>query len=156
RRGDRTDSRHAPRQPLSLFYRVPTTFLPPRTKRVAEDVVGHAASLSDAGGLVELPVDAEVDPALAVLLFGLRERREPPRQERPQHAVAAARDAVQLVRHEGEGNVVGLVKVAERFEECPAEARVSGRISRKRRREVAAVLVAGGRTERRERGVALG
>ena len=57
-----------------------------RPERVREHVVGHAPALRDALGLVERPVDAEVDAALAVLLLGLRERREAAR-----HAAAARR-----------------------------------------------------------------
>src|SRR4051812_5647754 len=39
-----------------------------------EDIVGHTATLRDPLGLVEGPVDAQVDPTLAVLLLGGRER----------------------------------------------------------------------------------
>ena len=49
---------------------------PARLERVAEDVSGDAPALGDALGLVERPVDAEVDAALAVLLLRLRERCE--------------------------------------------------------------------------------
>src|SRR5206468_11167671 len=49
---------------------------PHRHKRVLEHVVRHTPALSDARGLVERPVDAEVDSALPVLFFGLRKRGE--------------------------------------------------------------------------------
>ena len=58
-----------------------------RLEGVVEHVVGDAAALGDALGLVERPVDAEVDAALAVLLLGLRERGEAAREERPHVAV---------------------------------------------------------------------
>ena len=38
---------------------------------VVEDVVGDVAALGNGRGLVELPVDAEINPALAVFLFCL-------------------------------------------------------------------------------------
>ena len=44
-----------------------------RQERMVEDMVGHAAALGDAFALVEEPVDAEIDPALAVLFLGLRQ-----------------------------------------------------------------------------------
>ena len=45
--------------------------LSPPLVQVVEDVVADLAALCDAGRLVERPVDAEVDPTLAVLLLGL-------------------------------------------------------------------------------------
>jgi hypothetical protein len=47
--------------------------LMPRLHGVLEHVVGHAAALCDALGLVENPVDAQIDAALPVLFLRLRE-----------------------------------------------------------------------------------
>ena len=47
---------------------------------LAYDVVGDAPALRDALGLVERPVDAEIDAALAVLFLRLRQRCEAARQ----------------------------------------------------------------------------
>ena len=43
-----------------------------REKGVVEDVVCYPPALGDARGLVEVPVDAEINAALTVLLFSLR------------------------------------------------------------------------------------
>src|SRR6185503_9890993 len=86
---------------------VPAARLGSGLERVGEHVVGHAPALPDALGLVERPVDAEVDAALAVLLLGLGQGREAARQERPHLAVVAHRLAVELVGREREGDVVG-------------------------------------------------
>jgi hypothetical protein len=45
-----------------------------RYESVLEDVLRYAPALGDPFGLVERPVDAEVDPALAVFFFSLGER----------------------------------------------------------------------------------
>ena len=109
-----------------------------RKEGVAEHVVGDAPALGDALGLVERPVDAEVDAALAVLLLGLRERAEAAREQRPHVALVVERHAVELVGHEGERDVVGAVEVAQRLEQRAAEAGVARGIGREGRREVRA------------------
>src|SRR5688572_16750506 len=58
-----------------------------RAESVVENVVRDAPALRDAGRLVERPVDAEIDAALAILLLSLRKGRERPRQIRPNLAV---------------------------------------------------------------------
>lgn len=45
-------------------------------KGVVEDVVGDVAALGDGCCLVELPMDSEINPALAVFFFGLGESGE--------------------------------------------------------------------------------
>ena len=47
-------------------------FLADRREGVVEDVVGYVAALGDRLGFVERPVDAEINPALAVFFFRLR------------------------------------------------------------------------------------
>jgi hypothetical protein len=42
-----------------------------RKESVREHVVGHLATLRNSCGAVEPPINAEVDPALAVFLLGL-------------------------------------------------------------------------------------
>ena len=44
-----------------------------RREGVIEDVVGHVPALGDALRFVERPVNAEINPALAVFFFRLRE-----------------------------------------------------------------------------------
>jgi hypothetical protein len=43
-----------------------------RTKGVVEDVVCYSPALGDTRGLIEVPMDAEINAALAIFLFGLR------------------------------------------------------------------------------------
>lgn len=47
--------------------------LMPRLHGMLEHVVGHAAALRDALGLIENPVDTEIDAALPILFLRLRE-----------------------------------------------------------------------------------
>ena len=52
-----------------------------RPERVAGDEARDLPALRDPLALVERPVDAEVDAALAVFFLRLRERREAPRMQ---------------------------------------------------------------------------
>src|SRR5918992_4674713 len=121
-----------------------------RHKRVLEHVIRHAPALGDTCDLVERPMDTEVDAALAVLFLGLGERREAARDKWAHVPLVIPRHAVELVRHEGEGDVVGPVKVAQGLEEGAPEPGMSGRVAWEGRREVRLVEVAGLRAERRE------
>ena len=112
--------------------------LPP-AEGICEYIVRDAITLSDPLRLVERPVDAEIDAALAVLLLGLR-------QATRSCAAAAAGRCPSLSRvtplnssdDEREGDVVGAVEVAQRLEQRAAEAGVARRIGGERRREVRA------------------
>src|SRR3981081_4289658 len=72
-----------------------------------EHVVCHVGPHPDAVHLVEVPVDAEVNPALAVLFHRLAEAREVPLDDRAHVAVLVAGVAVELVGTDGEAAVVG-------------------------------------------------
>lgn len=76
---------------------------------VPKHLVGDASALRDALRLVERPIDAEVDPALAVFLFGLGQRREAARKEWPYDTLIVFGLAVELVRHERERDAIGPV-----------------------------------------------
>lgn len=102
---------------------VPSTML--RHEHIIEHVVPHPPAQDDRLRLVERPVDAEVDSALAVLFFSLGERREAAREEWPHVAIVAPRDSVKLVRDEGEGDVVGPVESAQGLKESGAESSVA-------------------------------
>src|SRR5206468_7619259 len=95
-------------------------------------------------------MDTEVDSALAILFLGLGERREAARDERTHVPVVVPRHPIELVRHEGEGDVVGPVEVAQGLEEGAPEPSMPGRICREGRRVVWPVEVAGWRAERRK------
>ena len=43
-----------------------------RTKGVVEDVICNFLALSNARGLIEVPMDAEINAALAIFFFRLR------------------------------------------------------------------------------------
>lgn len=43
-----------------------------RPKSVIEDVIGYMSTLTDRGGLVEVPMDPEINSALTIFFFGLR------------------------------------------------------------------------------------
>src|SRR6267378_3274857 len=72
-----------------------------RSQDVLEYVVGHEAALRDSLGLVEQPVDAEIDAALTVFLLRLREGGEAAFHDRPYVAGVITRHAVEFVRDEG-------------------------------------------------------
>ena len=88
-----------------------------RLEGVAHHEVGHGAPLFDAPRAVEVPVDTEVDAAAAVFDLGLRQRRERARRQRPHLARVVARDAVELVGDEREGDGVGAIEPAQRLEQ---------------------------------------
>jgi len=124
-----------------------------RHEGVIENVVRDASTLRDSLRLVERPVDAEIDAALAVLLFGLRQRPEAARHERPHVALVVDRHPVELVRDEREGDAIGPVEASQDLKQRASEAGVAGGIRGERRREVRSGQVAGGRAQRRERGI---
>src|SRR5437667_6921898 len=107
-----------------------------RQEGALEHGICHASAQGDAVRLVERPVDPEVDPALAVLLFGLGQRREAARTERSHEALMVLCHAVELVRHEGERDAVGPVEPAQCLEGGAAESGMAGRAGWKGRREV--------------------
>src|SRR5262249_34803855 len=78
---------------------------------VGEHVIGTVAALFDAFVLVEDPVNPQVNAALAVLFLGLGQRLEAAGQEWPDGSVIAPGNTVELIRHEGEGDLVGPVEV---------------------------------------------
>ena len=59
----------------------------PRLHRMLEHVVGHAVALRDSFRRVERPVDTEIDTALAVFLFRLRQGGEAALHDRPREAI---------------------------------------------------------------------
>jgi len=91
---------------------------------MVEDMVGHAPPLGNAFALVEAPVNAEIDPALAVFFLGLRQRFETPRRQRPDVSVIVERHAVELVGDERERNRVRAEEVTQALEELSSECRV--------------------------------
>jgi len=103
----------------------------------------------DTFGLVEGPVDAEINPALTILLLGLGERREAAREARAHASLVVPRHPVKLIRHEAEGDAVGAVEAAQDLEDRASERGVPGGVGRERRREVHAAAIAGLRAERR-------
>src|SRR5262249_15864118 len=112
-----------------------------RPQEMGEDVVGHLGALLDAPDLVEAPVDAEVDAALAVLLGGLAEAVEGARHHRADVAGLVAGGAVGFVPSGGE-------EVGEKGEGGGAKGGMARGVSRKGRGEVGAAAVVVGRSQR--------
>src|SRR5439155_2427930 len=81
------------------------------------------------------------------------ERREAARKERTHVTIVISRDSVQLVRYEGEGDVVSPIKPAQGLENGPPEAGVARGVGRERRRKVRPLEVAGRCAQRRPRRV---
>src|SRR5690606_9555333 len=98
--------------------------------------------------LVERPVDAEIDPALSVLLLRFREGMEVANDVRADVPLIVPCDAVELIRDEVEGDGVGSVVLAQELEERAAHSAVTRGIGRERRREVRSAGVAGRSAER--------
>src|SRR5262249_40015098 len=110
-----------------------------RQKGMLKDVIGNVASLQDALRLVEVPVNAQVNPALPVLLLRLSQRGKAARLKRAHVPVVIIGDAIELVGNQCKRDCIGTEKVAKRFEQRAAESSMPGRIRRKRRREIGAL-----------------
>ena len=117
---------------------------------VIVNIIRHAPALRDPFGFVEGPVNPEINPALAVLFFRLRESRETSRHIRAHMAGVIFCDSVELVGDEGKTEAIGSVEAAENLEDSAAKSGVTGRIRRERRSKVWALQVAGWRAERLE------
>src|SRR5437879_6065140 len=85
-------------------------------EHVVEDIVADAPAQRDAFRFVEPPVDAQIDSALAVLIFSLGKRRETAREQRAKVSAAVAGDSIKLIRHEGEGDIIPPIKSAQCLE----------------------------------------
>src|SRR6185295_17992001 len=96
-----------------------------RQKGVAHHVARDPAALRNPLSLVERPMNAEIDSALAILLLRLRERGEMPRLQRPHITIRSARHAVELVRDKRERDVIAAVEPAEHLEQGTAEPGVT-------------------------------
>src|SRR2546430_17635656 len=95
-----------------------------RREGVVEDVVGDAAALGDGLGFVERPVDAEINPALAVFFFGLGEIGEAARHVGTRVAGVVFGHAVEFVGDKRERDVVAPEKSAEGLEKRAAKSAV--------------------------------
>jgi hypothetical protein len=84
---------------------------------MVEDVVCHPFSLPDACSLVEVPMDAKINAALAILVFSLRQGRKAARHVRANIALVIFGHAIEFIRSKGEANVIGPIKATDRFEE---------------------------------------
>jgi len=112
------------------------------------------STLTDAGGLIEVPVDAEIDAALPIFIFGLRQTRKTARHVGSNIAVVVFSYAIEFIGNESEADVIRSVKTAKRFKYGAAESRVAGRISGEGRRKIWDIQITGRRAERSEARVA--
>src|SRR3954468_11688614 len=103
-----------------------------------EDIIRDRLALSDPLHLVEAPVDAQVDAALAVLLHRLAEAPEGARTQGPDGAIRVAIDAVELVGGDGERDPVSAVEPPQRLEQGRAEGGMPRGVGGERRGEAGA------------------
>src|SRR5262249_31124566 len=103
---------------------------------VGKDVIGHAVARADALDRVEVPVNAQVDPALGVFDLGLGQAVKRSRHNGPNPSVGAPGGTVELVRSEGESNIVLAVEATKDLERGAAKGGVARRVGREGRREV--------------------
>ena len=125
-----------------------------RPKSVIEDVIGYMSTLTDAGGLIEVPVDAEIDAALPIFIFGLRQTRKTAWHVGSNIAVVVFSYAIEFIGNESEADVIRSVKTAKRFKYGAAESRVAGRISGEGRSKIRAIQITGRRAQRGKRRIA--
>src|ERR1700736_2858017 len=119
-------------------------FADPR-EGVVEDIVGDVAALGDPLGFVERPVDTEINPALAVFFFRLREIGEAARHVGTHITGVVFGHAVEFVGDKSERDVVGAKKSPHSLEKRAAKSGVPGRISREGWREIGTREIARGR-----------
>src|SRR5882724_13621271 len=86
-----------------------------RTKGVVEDVVCYSPALGDTCGLVEVPVDAEINPALTIFLFGVRQGRKAARHVGTDISVVIFGHAVELIGNESKADIIRSIKTAQRL-----------------------------------------
>ena len=87
-------------------------FLDDRGKGVVEDVIGNATALGDALGLVERPVDTEINATLAVFFLSLGKGSEAARHIGTQVAVMVFGVAVKFIGDKREGDGIGAKETA--------------------------------------------
>ena len=114
-------------------------------ERVIKNVIAHAAPKSDPFRFVKGPVDAKVNPALAVLFLGLRQSRKTARPIGTRISMIVEGLAIEFIGNERERDAIGAVKPAHDLEECSAESGMTRRIGRKWRCKIGGSDVAGGR-----------
>ena len=89
---------------------------------VVEDVIRDVAALSDALRFIEWPMDAEINSALAVFFFGLRERRKIARHVRAHIAAVVFCHTVEFIGDKHEWEAISAVESTEGLEKGTAEA----------------------------------
>ena len=86
-------------------------------------------------------MDTEIDAALPIFFFGLRQTRKAARHVGSNIAVIVFSYAIEFIGNESESNLIGSVKTAKRFKYGAAESRVAGRISGEGRSKIRAVQI---------------
>src|SRR5262249_18216664 len=110
----------------------------------------YLSALGDPFGFVERPVNAEVDAALTVFFFGLRQRGEAAGQQWAYVALIVHRNAIELIRNKSESDVVFPVEPAQHLKHRAPESGVAGGIRREGRREIRTGQIARRCAQRRE------
>src|SRR5260370_19511640 len=88
----------------------------PQGHEVAEHPVADLVARFDALNFVEFPMDAEINPALAVFFSGLAEAVKGARHQGSRLAVLVDGDGVEFIRNDREVDVVGAEIILHRFE----------------------------------------
>ena len=111
---------------------------------MVEYPVGDFTARLDPLNFIELPMDAEINAAFAVLLGGLAEAVKRARNQGSRLTILVYRDRVEFIRNDCEVNIVGSEKVFHRLEQGAADAGMAGGVRRKWRGKVGPVVVVGG------------
>src|SRR5207248_11603141 len=119
-----------------------------------EDVVCYSPALGNTCSLVEVPVDAEINPALTIFLFGLRQGRKAARHIGTNITLVIFGCAVEFVGNKSKADTIGPIEATDCFENCAAESGVARRISREGWSKVWPDQIARGGAQRHEGGIA--
>src|SRR5437016_5102636 len=105
-------------------------------KGVLENVVSHPSPQRNCFHLVENPVDAKIDSALAVFFLGLRQVGEAARLIRAHGAIVVARLAVKFVGDKGKRDLIRPVETAHGLKKRASKSGMARRIGWKGRRKI--------------------
>src|SRR2546421_444430 len=116
-----------------------------RIECVIEHVISHEAARRDRFCLVERPVDTEINSALPVFFFSLRQVGKSTRPIWAHISTIVTRHPVKFIRHERKSDVIGAVEPAQGLKKSTAKSAMTRWIRRKGRGEVWASQIAGRR-----------
>jgi hypothetical protein len=111
---------HSPTtEPNALCAKRSVLVLMQPLEAVRENAIGNALALGATFSLIETPMDAEINAALAVLFFGLRKTGETPRHVGAHLALVVSGYPIKFVGNKGEAEPISSKKSAQRLEQAP-------------------------------------